>query len=115
MLVDMSTDADPSLYLLGPQSRDEQIHNSRKETRSIQNMVMIYFQLRGPDSEEKSQNRSTEKRSLLQCRWTFSHCRTRFQVVDCFYYSGPCQGERPSLTEKDIKRGNKARELDELR
>ena len=33
----------------------------------------------------------------------------------CFYHFCPCQELRPSLTEEDIKRGSRNRELDELR
>ena len=33
----------------------------------------------------------------------------------CFYQFCPCQELRPSLTEGDIKRGSKKREIDELR
>ena len=32
-----------------------------------------------------------------------------------FYHSCPCQELRPSLTEEDIKRGYRKRELDELK
>ena len=36
-------------------------------------------------------------------------------VAGCFYHFCPCQELRPSLTEEDIKRGSRRRELDELR
>ena len=35
--------------------------------------------------------------------------------MSCFYHFCPCQELRPSLTEKDIQRGGKKRELDALR
>ena len=35
--------------------------------------------------------------------------------MGCFYHFCPCQGLRPSLTEKEIQRGSKKRELDVLR
>ena len=41
-------------------------------------------------------------------------------LKDCFWGNGlifpifPCQGGRPSLTDDDIKRGTKKREIDEL-
>ena len=35
--------------------------------------------------------------------------------MGCSYHFCPCQGLRPSLTEEDIKRGSRKRELDELR
>ena len=33
----------------------------------------------------------------------------------CFYHYCPCQEARPSLTEDDIERGNKKREMDQMR
>ena len=35
--------------------------------------------------------------------------------MGCFYHFCPCQELRPSLTEEDIQRGSKKRELDALR
>ena len=44
-----------------------------------------------------------------------SHCNTVFEAMGCFFHFCPCQELRPSLTEEDIKRGSRKRELDELR
>ena len=44
-----------------------------------------------------------------------SHCNTVFEAMGCFYHFCPCQELRPSLTEEDIKRSSRKRELDELR
>ena len=44
-----------------------------------------------------------------------SHCNTVFEAKHCFYQFCPCQELRPSLTEEDIKRGSRRREIDELR
>ena len=38
-----------------------------------------------------------------------------FEAIGCFYHFCPCQELRPSLTEEDIQRGSKKRELDALR
>ena len=38
-----------------------------------------------------------------------------FEAVGCFYDFCPCQELRPSLTEEDIKRGSRKKELGELR
>ena len=35
--------------------------------------------------------------------------------MDCYFHFCPCQETRPSLTDDNIKRGTKKRELDELR
>ena len=34
--------------------------------------------------------------------------------MGCFYHFCPCQEQRPFLTEEDIQRGTKKRELDAL-
>ena len=44
-----------------------------------------------------------------------SHCNTVFEDMGCFYHFFPCQELPPSLTEEDIQRGSKRRELDALR
>ena len=44
-----------------------------------------------------------------------SHCNTVFEAMGCFYHFCPGQELRPSLTDEDIKRGSRRRELDELR
>ena len=35
--------------------------------------------------------------------------------MGCFYHYCPCQEARPSLAEEDIERGNKKREMDQMR
>ena len=35
--------------------------------------------------------------------------------MGCFYHYCPCQEARLSLTEEDIERGNKKREMDQMR
>ena len=44
-----------------------------------------------------------------------SHCITVFEATGCFYHSCRCQELRPSLTEEDIKRGIKKKELAHMR
>ena len=42
-------------------------------------------------------------------------CNTVFEATGCFYHYCPCQEARPALIEEDIERGNKNREMDQLR
>ena len=42
------------------------------------------------------------------------HYNTVFGEKGCFYHFFPCQEVRPSLTEDDIKRGGRKKELDKL-
>ena len=43
------------------------------------------------------------------------HCKTVFEPMGCYYHFCSCQEARPSLTDKDIERGNKRREMDDMR
>ena len=43
-----------------------------------------------------------------------SHCNIMFEAMVCFYHFFPCQKLRPSITEEDIQRGSKKRELNAL-
>ena len=44
-----------------------------------------------------------------------AHCNTVFEAMGCFYHYCPCQEARPSLTEENIERGNKKREMDQMK
>ena len=89
----------------------------QNKTRSFENMVMSYFQSTRPDCKLESFF-TTCRQKKIDC---FSvdgfcpHCNTVFEAMDCFYHFCPCQELRPSLTEEDIQRGSKKRELDALR
>ena len=55
------------------------------------------------------------KASLQQADRKNSHCNTVFEAMGCFYRFCPCQELCLSLTDEDIQRGSKKRELDALR
>ena len=55
------------------------------------------------------------KAPLQQADRKNSHCNTVFEAMGCFYHFCPCQELCPSLTDGDIQRGSKKRELDALR
>ena len=38
-----------------------------------------------------------------------------FEALGCFYFYCLCQEARPSLNEKDLKRGKQKREMDQMR
>ena len=89
----------------------------QNNTRSFENMVMSYFQRSRPECEIESFF-TTGRQKKVDCfsvdRFC-SHCSTVFEAMGCFYHFCPCQELRPSLTEEDIQRGSKKRELDALR
>ena len=89
----------------------------QNKTCSFENMVISLFQRTKPDF--KIESFYTTGRQKIIDRFTVDgfrfHCKTVFEAMGCFYHLFPCQKLRPSLTEEDIKRGSRRRELDELR
>ena len=86
-------------------------------TRSFENMVMSYFQRTRPECKIESFF-TTSRQKKIDCFSVdgfCSHCNTVFEAMGCFYHFCPCQELRPSLTEEEIQRGSKKRELDALR
>ena len=89
----------------------------QNKTRSFENMVMSYFQRTTPECGIESFF-TTGRQKKIECFSVggfCSHCNTVFKAMACFYHFCPCQELRPSLTEEDIQRGSKKRELDALR
>ena len=89
----------------------------QNKTRSFENMVMSYFQRTRPDGKIESfyTTGSQKKIDRFSVDGFCSHCNTVFEAMGCIYHFCPRQKLRPSLTEEDIKRGGRKRELDELR
>ena len=89
----------------------------KNKTRSFENMVMSFFQHTRPDSKlESSYTTGRQKKNdRFSADGFCSHYNTAFEAMGCFYHFCPCQELRSSLTEEDIKRGSRKRELDELR
>ena len=89
----------------------------QNETRSSENMVMSYFQRTRPECKIGSFF-TTGRQKKIDCFSVdgfCSHCNAVFEAMGCFYHFCPCQELRPSLTEEDLQRGSKKRELDALR
>ena len=89
----------------------------QNKTRSFENTVMSSFQRTRPDCKNESFH--TTGRQKKSDRFSVDgfcfHCNTVFEAMGCFYHFRTCQELRPTLTEEDIKRGSRRRELDELR
>ena len=89
----------------------------QNKTRSFENMVMSYFQRTRPNCKIESFY-TTGRQKKIECFSVdgfCSNCNTVFEAMGCFYYFFPFQELHPSLTEEDIKREGRKRELDELR
>ena len=89
----------------------------QKKSRNFENMVMSYFQRQRPDCKiESFYTTGTQKRiACFKVDDFCAHCNTVFEAMGCFYHYCPCQEARLSLTEEDIERCHKMRELDQVR
>ena len=89
----------------------------QNKSRNFENMVMSYFQRQRPDCEIESIYTTGIQKKLdcFKIDAFCAHCKTVFEAMGCFYHYYPCQEARPSLTEEDIKRGNKKQEMDRMR
>ena len=84
---------------------------------SFENMVMSFFQRTRPECKIGSFfTTGRDKKMICFCVDGFcSHCSTVLEGMVCFHHCCSCQEVRPFLTEEDIQRGSKKRELDALR
>ena len=89
----------------------------QNKSRNFKNMVMSYFQRQRPDCKiESFYTTGTQKKiDSFKIDGFCAQCKTMFEAMGCFYHYCPCQQARPSLTEEDIERGNKKREMDQMR
>ena len=89
----------------------------QNKTHRFENMVISYFQRTRPDCKTQSFYTTGRQKKIdgFSVDGFCSHCNTVFEAMGCSYHFCPCQELRPSLTEEDIKRGSRRRELDELR
>ena len=78
---------------------------------------MSYFQRTRPDCKIESCYTTGRQKKIdfFSVDGFCSYCNTVFDAMGCFYHFSPGQELHPSLTEEDIKRGSRKRELDELR
>ena len=78
---------------------------------------MFYFQRTTPDCRINSFYTTGRQKKIdrFSVDEFCSHCNTVFEAMGYFYHFCPCQQFRPPLTEEDIKRGSRKRELDESR
>ena len=86
----------------------------QNKSRSLENMVMSYFQQNRPECKIES-NATTGRQKKIDCfsvDGIFYHCNTVFEAMGCYYHYCPCQEARPSLTDTDIERGVKKRQQD---
>ena len=87
----------------------------QNKTHSFENMVKCYLARPECESESFFTTGRQKKIDCFSVDGFCSLCNTVFEAMGCFYFFCPWQELRPSLTEEDIQRGSKKRELDALR
>ena len=78
---------------------------------------MSYFKGQRPDCKiESFYFTGTQKEiDCFKVDGFCAYCSFVFEAMCCFSHHGPCQDARPSLTEEDIERGHKKREMYQMR
>ena len=101
----------------GYDAESNRFKHQQNKSRNFENMVMSYFQRQRPDFKiEGFSTTGTQKKiDCLKVDGFCAHCNTVFEAMGCFYHYCSCQEARPALIEEDIERGNKKREMDEMR
>ena len=86
------------------------------KTRSFENMVVAFFQNSRPECNIESFYTTGTRRKIdcFSVDGFCSHCNTTFQALGCFYQFCECQEGQPCLTDEDIVKGQRKRELYEL-
>ena len=89
----------------------------QNKSRNFVNMVMSYLRRQRPDCKiESLYTTGTQKKiDCFKVDGFCAHCKTVFEAMGCFYHYCPCQEARFSLTEEDIERGIKKREVDQMK
>ena len=86
-------------------------------TRNFENMVMSFYQESRPECKIESFFTSGKQKKIdcFNVDGYCNHCKTVFEAMGCYYHFCSCQEARPFLTEQDIERGNKKREMVDMR
>ena len=89
----------------------------QNKSGNFENMVMAYFQRQRHDCKfENFYTTGTQKKiDCFKVDGFCAHCTAVFEAMGCFYHYCPCQEARLSLIEEDNERGNKKREMDQMR
>ena len=87
------------------------------QTRSFENMVMAFFQNSRPECNiESFYTMGTQgKIDSYSVDGFCSHCNMIFEALDCFYHFCECQEGQICLTDEDLLKAKRKREIDELR
>ena len=87
------------------------------KTRSFEIMVLAFFQNSRPERNiESFYTTGTQgKIDAYSVDGFCSHCNMIFEALGCFYHFCECQEGQICLTDEDLLKGKRKREIDELR
>ena len=92
---------------------------SRQEpTKHDRLKTLLWLISKTPDQSNIESFYTTGTQQKIDCSSVdgfCGHCYTIFEALGCFYHFCECQEVQPCLTDEDIDRGQKKREMDELR
>ena len=92
-------------------SESQKFIRRQNKTRSLENMVLSYFQQTRQECRVES-SVTTGRQKKFDCfsvDGICNHCNTVFEAMVCYFQYCPCQEARPSLTDKELMRGIKKR------
>ena len=114
----MCQDMPTRLYTRWEFDTDMQKFKARhNRTRNFENMVKSFYQETRPACKIESFFTSGKQKKIdyFNVDGYCDHCKTVFEAMGCYYHFCSCQETRSSLTEQDTERGNKKREMDDMR
>ena len=114
----MCQDMLTGLYTRYDYNEETQKFKARQNrVRTFEKMVVSCFQATRPECKIESYY-TTKTQKKIDCFSLDGYCnhyKTVFEALACYFYFCPSQEARPSLTDDEIKRGTKKREMNELR
>ena len=114
MCQDMPTGLDTRWKFDTDMQKFKATHN---RTCNFENIVMSFYQESRPECKIESFFTSGKQKKIdcFNVDGFCDHCKIVFEAMGCYYHFCSCQETCPSSTEQDIERGNKKREMDEMR
>ena len=84
--------------------------------RNFENMFMSFYQETRPECKIESFFTSEKQKKIdgFNVDGHCDHCKTGFEAVGCYFYFCSYQEAHPAITDQDIERGNKKREMDQM-
>ena len=83
---------------------------------NFENMAMSYYQETRPEYRTENFHTSGNQKKIdcFNVDGYCDNCKTLFEAMGCYYHFCPCQETHPSLSDEEIEKVNKRREMDDL-